>query len=96
MAPKTFALSEAQVNQISRAVADPRRLQILKEISQSERQLVCSDLLAKLPIAAATVSHHLKELEAASLITMERHGKFAYLGLRRDIWEAYLGHLAQI
>jgi ArsR family transcriptional regulator len=96
VAPNLPALTEEQLQHIARAVADPRRFQILKEISRADRQLVCSDLLLKMPIAPATLSHHTKELEQAGLITIERLGKFAHLSLRRDTWEAYLAHLAKL
>jgi ArsR family transcriptional regulator len=47
-------------------------------------------------LAPATVSHHLKELDEAGLITMERSGKFTRLTLRRDVWKAYVERLSQL
>jgi ArsR family transcriptional regulator len=81
---------------ISRALGDPRRFEILKQISACGTTLPCCDLRGCMPITAATLSHHIKELETAGLITIEREGKFAHFSLCRDVWQAYLDQLATI
>lgn len=77
---------------IARVLADPHRFQILKSIA-AEPCKACSDLRTAFPITAATLSHHLKELESAGLIEIKRRGKFADLMFCRDRWEAYLAEL---
>jgi ArsR family transcriptional regulator len=91
--PKT--ISAEQRLAILKALADPRRLEILGRLRASEGCGACSDMRACLPISAATLSHHLKELEHAGLISVTREGKFAHLALRRDIWQAFLADLQQ-
>jgi ArsR family transcriptional regulator, arsenate/arsenite/antimonite-responsive transcriptional repressor len=96
MSEKQPRLTERQVNQIARALADPRRYEILKKISGCGCGMACAALREGVPISAATLSHHLKELEMAGLIAIEREGKFANLSFRKDVWKAYLEQLAEI
>jgi ArsR family transcriptional regulator len=89
-APRQVRLNQAQRGLVLKALADPRRFELLQQIAKAGCPLGCSQALAALPITAATLSHHIKELETAGLIEVRREGKFAYLSLRPGV----LGSLA--
>ena len=96
MAAREFKLDARQITLISKALADPNRFEMLQRIGASEQAPTCTCIGDWLELAPATISHHLKELESAGLVQIDRDGKFAYITLRRDVLKAYLKRLASI
>ena len=89
-------LSEKQIRLIAKALADTRRYQILKQVGAKTKGVACSDVRECQSVTAATLSHHIKELESAGFILIVREGKFAHFSLQRDVLTACLEHLATI
>ena len=93
---KSKRLTRAQRTAILKALADPKRFELLERIAAANCPMGCMQAKAALAIAPATLSHHIKELETAGLIRITREGKFAHLELDREVWRAYLDQLSRI
>ena len=86
-------LPEEQFRAIARAVADPRRFAMLRQIAICESGMMCSALEVHEEISPATVSHHLKELQESGLVVLRREGRVMHMRLQREVWERYVGQL---
>jgi ArsR family transcriptional regulator len=93
---KPTRISKARRIAILKALADPRRFELLERIAKAGCPLGCAQALAALPISAATLSHHVKDLETAGLIDVRREGKFAYLSLKPGVLAATAANLAAL
>jgi ArsR family transcriptional regulator len=93
---KPVRLTRARRAAILKALADPRRFELLERIARAGCPLGCAEARAALPISAATLSHHIKELETAGLIDVRRAGKFHFLTLRPGVLESLAGGLAAL
>ncbi len=93
MTTKRDELGEEQVQAIAKALGDPRRYEILTRLGHESGGLQCSAVLSCIGVSAATLSHHMKELETAGLVKVERQGKFAHYQLRREVLRAFYARL---
>lgn len=85
---------------IFKALSNENRLEIYKEIAKQENidyeqksECSISDILSCLKIGAPTISHHLKELANAELITTEKNGKFLMAHINKDTLEKIRGFI---
>jgi DNA-binding transcriptional ArsR family regulator len=77
-----------------KALAEPRRWQIV-ELLSCEELCVCH-LAEDLGIAQPLVSHHLKVLREAGLVTSSRHRQWTYYRLRTDALAELGGRIGAI
>jgi len=85
-------LRPEQFELIAKALSDPRRVALLEAIA-NENSCGCTTLRRKFPVSKATISHHIKELVRAGLVTAQRQGQYLQCQVRREVLEAYTSSL---
>jgi ArsR family transcriptional regulator len=71
--------------QVFKALADPARVRLISTIAAAGDDGACvCELVEPLGLSQPTVSHHLKILYEAGLISREKRGTWAYYRLRQE------------
>ncbi|MDP9221595.1 MAG: metalloregulator ArsR/SmtB family transcription factor [Actinomycetota bacterium] len=74
---------------VFKALGDPTRVRLLSLIAATEGGEACvCDLTAPVHLSQPTVSHHMKQLVDAGLVTREQRGKWAYYRVVPDALRA--------
>ncbi len=90
-------LTRTQRSAILKALSDPKRFELLERIARAlPVRLTCAVAGEALAISAATLSHHIKELQTSGLIDVRRDGKFHFLSIKPGVLEALAAHLQSL
>jgi len=93
------ALDAASAEQLARtfkALADPTRVRLLSLIAAHEGGEACTcDLTDVVGLGQPTVSHHMKQLVSAGLVTREQRGRWAFYRVIDDALDALSDALRQ-
>src|SRR5262245_56702070 len=89
-------MNRARLEKIAKALSDQTRLRIFEAISTRQSQMTCGDIVSMRGVSHATVSHHLKILSDAGLISLRREGQFVYSQAVPETLEAYTRALMQL
>lgn len=71
-------MRESEFVKIAKALANPTRVRMLHEIRRLG-SLNCSQICGCFALSQPTISHHVKMLEGAGLITVRRQGQYHVL-----------------
>jgi DNA-binding transcriptional ArsR family regulator len=90
---KKDELGVKQLSRAFKALSNPNRLQIYLEvlshrqsgITAPEAGCGIADLIGKLSVGAPTISHHVKELVDAGLVSVEKNGKYVTCHLNENM-----------
>ena len=87
-------MDDKRFQKVAKALSDPRRFDIFQTIASNEGGALCSgNVCEKMPVAQATVSHHLKELTEAGLLEARSEGQFRFWSVRTEVLYEYINEL---
>jgi ArsR family transcriptional regulator len=70
--------SQGRAVAVFKALADATRLQIFSLIAARPEAVCVCDIVARFELRQPTISHHLRVLKDAGLVTMTRRGTWSY------------------
>jgi ArsR family transcriptional regulator len=76
--------------QLLAALADPTRLEILRQLAGSAEVCAC-DFTSCCDVSQPTISHHLKVLRDAGVVTSERRGNWVFYRIAPNLIERLSG-----
>jgi ArsR family transcriptional regulator len=77
----SLGVTHVELSGIFKALADPARVAILDALGRAERAICVCDFTVALGLNQSTVSHHLRILKDADLVSSERRGTWCYYSL---------------
>jgi ArsR family transcriptional regulator, arsenate/arsenite/antimonite-responsive transcriptional repressor len=89
-------LGEEEIEHLAvlfKATAHPVRLRILDLIDQGEGEVCSCEIERFFDLSQPTISHHLKILQEAGLITSEPRGVWVYHKIRQEAFDILRAHL---
>ena len=96
--PRRIARSDRErardVSDAARALADPIRVEILDLLREAGGEVCQCELQPLFGISQPTLSHHLKKLVEAGLLSVERRGKWAWYSMPDDSLEVLTSWLS--
>ncbi|TCP27091.1 DNA-binding transcriptional ArsR family regulator [Scopulibacillus darangshiensis] len=83
-------LDDQQRIKIFNALADEKRIRMIRLLFREYNRPMCSDIGRSLEISKSNGSYHLKILSDAQLVSIEREGVTKYVTLNKEMFDRYL------
>ncbi len=90
------AANAERLAQVLKALADPTRLRLVSLVAAHEGAEACvCDLIEPVSLSQPTVSHHLRVLVEAGILSREQRGKWAYYRIVAGSLDTLAGFLGR-
>jgi ArsR family transcriptional regulator len=75
------ALDADRIAGVAKALAEPLRVRILDVLRRTDAEVCQCELIALFDIKQSLLSHHMRKLVEAGLVTVERRHRWAYYSI---------------
>jgi ArsR family transcriptional regulator, arsenate/arsenite/antimonite-responsive transcriptional repressor len=77
----------AAVADVAKLLSDPIRVQVLEVLRDHDEEVCQCELQPLFDVSQPMLSHHLRKLEDAEVIRVQRRGRWAYYSIHEDALE---------
>ena len=89
-------MNAKQAEKIAKALSDPNRLMIIREIKKQRDCLYCVDIGGVIDLAQPSISHHLKILTDTEIVLAEKEGRNIKYKLNNQVLDEYINFLKSL
>lgn len=86
-------MEHKKAEKISKALADPNRIMIIKEVKKKNDALYCCDIDEFIDLSQPSICHHLKQLTDTEILIPEKEGRYVKYALNNGLIEEYIDFL---
>ncbi|HEU5289103.1 MAG TPA: metalloregulator ArsR/SmtB family transcription factor [Cyclobacteriaceae bacterium] len=86
-------MNQKQAEKISKALADPNRLLIMKEIRKQKGSFYCAELENVVDLAQPSICHHMKLLTDTEIVLSEKEGRNVKYSINNEVLDEYIDFL---
>lgn len=87
-------MDDEKISLVLKAMADPKRMKIIDLLSYSS--MCACDVLKHFDFTQPTLSHHMKVLESAGIISVSKQGQWHHYTLREDFATSFMHAMAEL
>lgn len=89
----TTGMNQKKAEKISKALADPNRLLIIREIKKQKDAFYCSELENVVDLSQPSICHHMKLLTDTEVVLSEKEGRNVKYTINNEMIDEYIEFL---
>jgi ArsR family transcriptional regulator len=89
-------MNPKKAEKIAKALSDPNRILILKEIKKQKECLYCGEISEIIDLSQPSISHHLKLLTDTEIVLSEKEGRSVKYRLNPKVIDEYIDFLESL